>query len=218
MLGRAKLLLASTLIAGAFAGSAPARSDGGLALLTDEADSSGNTFTSAASFCTSGSTGFLDPSANAADTGGNGNGFEANPAGAYVDGSDYASNVNGPDDRHRFSDYDVAVASYCAVKGIEVRLDWWLDSMSDATSISVELSWDGGTTWTSVYTDSTKSTTEHTVVLGGATDTWGRSWTLSELSNANFRVRLTCNCSGGGCSSRSYYLDWVPVDVYYGPP
>jgi|GEM_PF-5546128 len=189
----------------------------GLGLSSDQADNSGNTFTSAASFCRSSSTGLLDPSANAADTGGNGDGFELNPTNAYADGGGYASNVNGPGDRHRFYDYNVGVPGGCTVNGIEVRLDWWLDSMSDATSMSVELSWDGGSTWTAPYSDSVKSTTEHTALLGGSADTWGHSWTIDELSSANFRVRLTCNCSGGGCSSRSYYLDWVPVDVYYAP-
>ncbi len=190
----------------------------GLGISTDQADNSGNTFTSAASFCTSGSTGLLDPSANAADTGGNGDGFELNPTDAYADGGGYASNIAGPGDRHRFYDYGVNIASYCAVKGIEVRLDWWVDAIGGSSSVSAELSWDGGSTWTAPYTDTAESKDEHTGLLGGSSDTWGHSWTLNDLSNTSFRVRLTCNCSGGGCSGRSFYLDWVPVNVYYGPP
>lgn len=51
------------------------------------------------------------------------------------------------------------------------------------------LSWDGGTSWTQAVltgVDGTKTT--HTI--GGATDTWGRKWSVSELSNANFKVRF----------------------------
>ena len=39
--------------------------------------------------------------------------------------------------------------------------------MSGASSMSVELSWDGGSTWTAAYTDTAESRTEHTGVLGG---------------------------------------------------
>jgi hypothetical protein len=51
-------------------------------------------------------------------------------------------------------------------------------------------------------------------MLGSATDGWGRTWTATDLSNANFRVRLTAN-SGGPL--RDFLLDWVPVRVSYGP-
>jgi len=37
---------------------------------------------------------------------------------------------------------------------------------------------------------------------------------VAELSDANFRVRLTSNSSD---SLRDFYLDWVPVKVYDGP-
>jgi hypothetical protein len=166
--------------------------------------------------CVAGSTGYLNPSANAADTGGDGNGFELNPTNAYADGGGYASNINGAGDRHRFYNYGISVPGGCTtISGIEVRLDWWLDRTSGTSSMSVELSWDGGTSWTAAKTDSTETTSEHTAILGGSTDTWGRSWTAAELSDANFRVRVTMNSTSG---SRDFYLDWVPVRVYYGPP
>jgi hypothetical protein len=163
--------------------------------------------------CTTGDTGYLNPSANAPDTGGDGNGFELNPTNAYADGGGYASNINGAGDRHRYYDYNGAVGSSCAIAGIAVRLDWWLSSTAGTNSMSVELSWDGGTTWTAARTDTTETTSEHTTILGGSTDTWGRTWTVGELSNANFRVRLTSNSTS---SSRDFYLDWVPLTVYYG--
>ncbi len=217
MLERAKVLLASTLIAGAFAWSAPAMS-GGLALISSPADTSDNTFTSAASFCTSGSTGYLSSSANAADTGGNNDGFELNPTNAYADDGGYASSVNSRNDRHRFYDYGASIGSTCAIEGIEVRLDWWVDTVKDSAAMQVELSWDGGTSWTAAKTDSGATASEHTVVLGGATDTWGRTWSVGELSNANFRVRVsTYGCCSSTWTYRDFYLDWVPVDVFYGP-
>jgi hypothetical protein len=217
VLGRSKLAIVGLLVIGALDLAFPATRSG-LALMTVPTENQGNVFSTAASFCSSGSTGFLDPSANAADSGGNNDGFELNPANVYSDGSGYASSINSHNDLHRYYNFGIGVSNSCAVKGIEVRLDWWLDAAKDNTAMSVELSWDGGTSWTAAKTDSQETTSEHTAVLGGSTDTWGRTWTVDELSNANFRVRVsTYGCCTSTWTYRDFYLDWVPVDVYYGP-
>ena len=193
---------------------APALSQGGLAVFTDQATVPDNNFTTAASFgCTAGNTGFLNPTAEAADTGGDGDGFELNPTNAFADGGGNASNINGNGDRHRYYSYGISVGT-STICGIEVRLDWWLDSTANTSSMDVELSWDGGTSWTAAKTDTVETTTEHTTVLGGSVDTWGHAWTVAELSDANFRARLTSN---SGSNNRDFFLDWVPVTVYYGP-
>ena len=96
-----------------------------------------------------------------------------------------------------------------------MRLDWWLDSTANISSMDVELSWNGGTSWTTAQTDTVESTTEHTAILGGSADPWGRTWAVSELSNANFRVRLTSNSDD---ATRDFFVDWVPVQVTYTAP
>jgi hypothetical protein len=184
-----------------------------LALFTDTFDNTENTFTTLA--CFTGDTGFADPTTAATDTGGDGDGFELNPTNAFADGGGYASNIDGAGDRQRYYNYGLSISSSCAIEGIEVRLDWWLDSTDQTNSMSAELSWDGGTSWTSAKTDSTETTTEHTATLGSSADKWGRTWAVSELNDANFRVRLTSNSDS---SSRDFYLDWVPVKVYYAMP
>ncbi len=192
-------------------------SRGALAVFSSQAANSGNTFKTVG--CFSGDTGWLNASAQAADSGGDGNGFEHNPTYAFADGSGYAENQNGDGDRHRYYNYGMSISSGCSISGIEVRLDWWLSTTLGDDSMSVELSWNGGSSWTAAKTDTTETTSEHTVVLGGASDTWGHAWTAGELSNSNFRVRLTSNCSGDiFCYLRDFYLDWVPVRVYYAAP
>lgn len=186
----------------------------GLGLESAKSDNSGNTFTSAPSFT---STSYLSPSAHAADSGGGGNGFD-NPTYAYSDDLLHATNADGAGDQHRYYDYGISLPSDSKVEGIRVRLDWWVDDAGGDNSMSAELSWDGGSNWTAAKTDTVESTSEHTSVLGGAADTWGRTWTLDDLSDADFRVRLTCDCTGAACSSRDFYLDWVAVSVYYTPP
>ena len=191
---------------------------GGLALLTERATVPANTFTSDPCFPNN-DTGFLNPAAEAADTGGDGDGFEVTPTNAFADGGtdpNYkAENINGQADRHRFYNYGISIDSSCTISGFQVRLDWWVDSLQGENSMKVELSWDAGTSWTASKHDGVETTTEHTAVLGGSADTWGRTWLVSELSDANFRVRLTS--VDDTQPSRDFFLDWVPVKVYYDP-
>ena len=164
--------------------------------------------------CTTGITGFKDPTTEAADTGGDdGDGFELNPTDAFADDASFATNINGNGDRHRFYNYGLSIKNSCGISGIEVRVDWWLDGLGGSNSLDLELSWDGGASWTAAKTDPVESTTEHTTILGSPTDTWGRTWSAEEFKNTKFRLRVTSN----GVSGRSHFLDWVPVKVYYTP-
>ncbi len=169
-------------------------------------------------------TGWLSPSANAADSGGDGNGFEVNPQNAYANGGGAAASVNNgapggwlspddPTDLHRYYNYGFSVPAGATIEGIEVRLDWRLDGSGGTNEIRVDLSWDGGTSWTSYQSDASEPTSWTTVVLGGTADLWGRSWTYDEFNNANFRVRV--HCYSDPVDQRAFYLDWVPVRVTY---
>ena len=163
--------------------------------------------------CEAGNTGYTDALAQAADTGGNNYGFEVNPTNAFSDDAAFAENINGNGDRHRYYNYGLSVKNSCGIDGIEVRLDWWLDALGGSNSMDVELSWDAGTSWTAAKSDAEESNTEHTAILGGPSDTWGRTWSGSEFNDSNFRLRITSNGVGG----RNHFLDWVPVKVYYAP-
>jgi len=78
----------------------------------------------------------------------------------------------------------------------------------------VQLSWDGGLTWTEARSTTTLSTTEATYSLGSPSDAWGRMWTSSDFSNANFRLRIIDVASNPG---RDFFLDHVAVNVTYQP-
>ena len=98
-------------------------------------------------------------------------------------------------------------------------MDWWLDDPGQTNSFSVELSWDGGVSWTAALSDGIETTSEHTAILGGTADTWGRAWSVLEIGDVNFRVRVSTDCSGapGQCAKRDYFLDWLAVRATYGP-
>jgi len=178
---------------------------------------------------TPGNTGLLSPSTQAAVTSnaGDNNGFQTNPANAQSDGGGVAQDVNSgtnnntsctatSKDKHTYYNYNISLPVGATVKGIEVRLDTFVDAVgSNAPRMCVQLSWDGGTTWTTAKQTPTLTTTEATYVLGSATDTWGRTWTTANLSNTNFRVRIINVASGSNATSRDFSLDWVAVRISY---
>lgn len=181
----------------------------------------------AAQYCQGSSTGLRSPAANAAVTSGAGdnNGFQTSPGSAYADDGLYAVDTNSGTntntactnsgkDKHRFSNYGFAIPGGATIAGIEVRLNAKVDSTTGAPKICVELSWDGGTSWTAAKSTGTLATAEGAYSVGGAADTWGRAWGSGDFGDANFRVRLTNVASN---TSRDFSLDRVAVQVRYQP-
>ena len=48
----------------------------------------------------------------------------------------------------------------------------------------------------------------------GPADTWGRTWTPSNLGNSAFRLRIADLASS---TSNTFYLDYIGVNVTYQP-
>lgn len=168
-------------------------------------------------------TGLLNPSSNAAQTGGDKNGYEVNPINAYGNDSVFAvdnnsgtntntSCTNSGKDKHLFYNYGINLPGTAVIQGIEVQLDAKVDGASGAPKLCIQLSWNGGASWTTAKSTGTLSTGEQTFTLGGPANTWGHSWTSSQLSNANFRVRIIDVSSS---TARDFSLDWIAVRVTY---
>lgn len=168
-------------------------------------------------------TGFTNPTSNAADSGGDANGFATNASSAYSNNGQFAVDSNsgngsgtsctGSDkDKHRYYNYGFSLPAGATINGIEVRLDARADNQSSSPQMCVQLSWDGGTTWTTTQSTPTLTTSEATYLLGGSADTWGRTWTATELNNTNFRLRVI-NVSSD--TTRDFSLDWAGVNVYF---
>jgi hypothetical protein len=171
---------------------------------------------------TTGNTGFLIASANAAQTGGDNNGYQTNPANAYLDDGLFAVDTNSGNgsstsctnarkDKHRYYNYGISIPG-STILGIEVRLDARVDSTAGSPRLCIQLSWNGGSSWTSAKQTTTLSTTEATYFLGSASDTWGRTWSVNDFTNANFRVRIIDVASN---TSRDFSLDWITVRITY---
>jgi len=169
------------------------------------------------------STGFLAPSANVAVSGGDNNGFQTAPSNAYIADSQFAidtnsgtntntSCTNAGKDKHTYFNYNFNVPGGASIRGIEVRLDATVDSTANVPKMCVQLSSDGGTTWTTALSTTTLTTTTAAYLLGSATTTWGRTWTAGDFSNLNFRARIIDVASS---TARDFSLDRVAVQVTY---
>jgi hypothetical protein len=122
--------------------------------------------------------------------------------------------TNSGKDKHSYATYNINLPASAVIQGIQVRLDARADSASGAPKICVQLSWDNGATWTAAKSTTNLSATEARYTLGSSSDTWGRAWTPTNLSNSTFRVRVI-NVSSS--TSRDFFLDTVAVNVTYRP-
>jgi hypothetical protein len=163
---------------------------------------------------------------NAADTGGDGDGYETTPGNACGDDLLAASDANtgtnnntscanAGKDRHRFWDFNLGIpATVASIDGIQVRVDSGMNNNGGTNNVCVELSWNGGTSWTAAKSFDMAVATISTYNLGAANDTWGRTWTGANFSNANFRVRITDATSQ---PNKTYLLEYLAVQVTYTP-
>lgn len=178
-------------------------------------------------YCVASSTGFNGATSQAAVTSGSGdnNGFQTSAGNMLVDDGLYAVDTNSgtntstsctatQKDRHVLSNFGFSIPAGSTIQGIEVKLNSRVDSTSGSPRFCVQFSWNGGSSWTTAVTSATLSTAETMYILGGVTNTWGRTWTNTDFNNANFRVRLTMVASN---NSRDFSLDWVGVQVRYTP-
>jgi hypothetical protein len=174
------------------------------------------------------STGYLPCTAasNAADTGGDGDGYESAPGNACANdnavATDASSGTNttlsctdAGKDRHRWWDFNLGVpATASSINGIQVRTDVGQNNSAGTAQICVQLSWDGGTSWTAAKSATLTSNGAVTYILGAVNDTWGRTWSGANFSNANFRVRVI---DASDRSNKDFRLDFLAVQVSYAP-
>ena len=131
------------------------------------------------------------------------------PANAYSSDDVYATRI-GSQGAYDYSSFGFNIPAGNQVVGVVVKLEG--KGSTVAGSFGVEFSWNNGTaTTTSNTTSNITSTSDVVYTLGSPTSLFGRTWAPSEFSDANFRVRIIANPSGGNTLS----LDAIQVRVYY---
>lgn len=119
---------------------------------------------------------------------------------------------NAGKDKHRYYNYGFNIPTTSVIKGLEVRLNAHADRNAGSPKICVQISWNGGLTWTAPATTPALGATLAEYTLGSPTSTWGRQWSASNFTNANFRVRVI-NVSSS--TARDFKLDRIAVRLTY---
>jgi Flp pilus assembly protein TadG len=94
-----------------------------------------------------------------------------------------------------------------SIDGIQVAFSAKVDSGTGCT-VGAELSWNGGSTWSSAQT-AALSTTLTPLTVGSATDTtgWGsHAWVPGDVANTSLVVRLTYNMASCGTLSLNHLV------------
>jgi hypothetical protein len=167
-------------------------------------------------------TGFFYVASSLAGTGGDGNGYEtARTSLVGAPNGGFASDVNsgtGSGTACTSTNRDSEVAAYSVpsvgstIVGIQVQLVAKANSNKNTPKLCVQLSWDGGVTWTTGKTTANLTTAGATYTLGSASDTWGHTWATGQLTTSSFRVRVI---DLAGVKTRTFLLDSIGVNVTY---
>ena len=143
-----------------------------------------------------------------------GTGSYTNPNNAFASDNAVATTVNLTSAAQIYESFGIADLAGATIDGILVKVEARVSSTADRADYTIELSWDGGTTWTATKSSFQYDTADITMPYGGA-DTWGRTFVPSELTNANVKVRIT---NSFAASTNDANVDWVNVQVFYTPP
>ncbi len=121
-------------------------------------------------------TGYKNCASNAADTGGDNNGYQTNAGNACALDNTRARDINSGttnslvctdpgQDRHRFWGYAFGLpGSISAIHGIQVQPTVEVNNNGGSSLICVQLSWDGGASWTATkQVNVTNSLTTYTL-------------------------------------------------------
>lgn len=98
------------------------------------------------------------------------------------------------------------------IGGIQIGVEAWNDTLGRGSAY-IQLSGDGGSTWSAGKQIVKSSTSGATFIVPypNEADDWGIAWTTSKLNDTNFRVRITCTT----LLNDNINIDWVGVRVTY---
>lgn len=109
-------------------------------------------------------------------------------------------------------DFTFGIPSSATIDGIEVQANFSNNTAGHTATLQLSLSWNNGTSYTATKSDTIIGTTDTTRTFGGATDTWGRTWSDTEFTDGTFRIKAEGKSSGAASACR---LDYLAIKVYY---
>ena len=111
-----------------------------------------------------------------------------------------------------------ATGQTLTIVGVEARLsDAFVSATCANSTIGVDLSWNGGSSWSTRLTTPALTTStsagDHTLGASDATSAWGaHTWVRDDFSDSSFRIRLQAN-KGCGTASTTLRVDMLEIRV-----
>ncbi len=133
----------------------------------------------------------------------------SNSSNGYTSDNRYATS-NKAGNQQAYTKFPIAVPPGAVIGGIEIDLVNTKTTDTTGCQVGVELSTDGGVTYTATgkKVDLTSSTGS-TFIFGSTIDTWGRGWYAADLASGNFAVRLTDIHTSACTSNATLSVDQV---------
>lgn len=130
-------------------------------------------------------------------------------ASTSVAGSGSSANLDG-------SSFGFAIPSNATITGIRARVERAATDSSSIRDLDILLLKGGTPSGNDKATSSNWPSSDATATYGASGDLWGTTWTPADVNAANFGLRIKVqNVSG---SSKTAYVDWVEMTVYYDNP
>src|SRR3989344_4731924 len=141
-----------------------------------------------------------------------GTGTYTNPDNGFSSNGSYATKADSTSGSQVYESFGIADLSGKVVQGILVKNEAKVSGDGGSRAeYTIELSWDGGTSWTTAKRAFIYTTADLTQLHGGA-DAWSHTFIAGELTNSNFKVRVS-NDFASGFEDAS--IDYVSVQVFY---
>lgn len=150
------------------------------------------------------------------------------PAYAYVANENpasvrYATRVtntsNNSNTMQAYRSFGIVLPAGAVVTGIEVQAEAYADDSSGCEfGVSLNHANVGVSdpSWTTPQVVALTGSETPAGTVGGQNDLWGRTWTKSQVENANFRVRVQALDPGPACNdAATVFLDVLEVKVHY---
>jgi len=141
--------------------------------------------------------------------------------GNMITSNDGYATETAENQKHILSNWGASIPAGQQIDGIEAKYEI-KTICSWSNDVTLELSWDGGTSWTAQKKFSGATPVSDTIyTVGGAADAWGYgSWTIAIINSTTlFKARIDSGtmklpaCLTG--QSAEIYCDMVQVKVYY---
>jgi len=132
------------------------------------------------------------------------------PSNAFASDGNYATEITSTQSQD-YCDFGFSIPGGNEITGIDVKIEASRDTDAGENSkFDIDLSWDGGTSYTTATTSGILPTTDKVFVMATSSDLWGRTWSPSELNDTNFRLRITAS---KGATTEVIQVDAIQIRV-----